>query len=1071
MMETNDIRKNPYENLDMDEAVRDDLNPIEVLTIADGTVNCPVHNRELLRKSFRYNPSGTFRTPFGVSCLCCPDCHRIFLEESKADAYRKKLLERGIECILYGREISEAYLRSQMPVRDIPETGEEQPPQEEEVKAIPAKRSRPDYSIREGALEVWRNGEDEESVRLGENDFLVISKSGSCSLEGHSSKELFILPSVKTKDEGRKFYRMTSGYCSECRKYYVLKKDFALLKKQGRPEVTVISEEGDENNFITSGEVFQMEKEHLKTVTDEIRKEIEYIHSQPDYVGKYDIDPNGGGGLNFAKTRSIEKYGARLDELNEAEPRPYQYRVDLTAADQTETLFLGLKDLKLEDGRVFISFLSDLGRKLANYKTESVLKDGKEYKVKLSRQFDIDKSSLFSYTNLRIDEKQIFREDRSDPVLIQVMLNRRRKRDLVDIVATIQEKQNRIVDTDYKQNIVVQGCAGSGKTMVMYHRIAALQYKMGQNAIAGQTLILTPSINFNKHTRSLAESLAIDGVKQSTVEEYYRDRLTDYSSSLKLPAVLASENNVPEAFVNYVYSDRFRSDFDGAYQKVLQERNLLSGDYARLAKAMKQPERELDFSDAEVMKKLRFEVQSLYSVVEEKDQAAASARENMHENEKQFSALKEKLAEADQLFGLYVKKKLPAIYSKIVSFISETYRIHSELENQLADALFERELVQHPTIVFRGLSELGELNERIGELKKKVEAARRLQEEQDAIFSRILENLSGEDIYSWMKNTSVYVGGVREEVKQCSKSFNTLEGYREEGRKLQNDAEEKKKKLEELEKETYGDDVRGAIQYLLEKTNEYSVQRTFRMVFDEAAAAFKKEKKIGRIKQNWHRYDLYAALLFAMRFYARANGSSRFLCVDEGQDLALNEYRLIYDLNQRNVVFNIYGDTNQLLKPGRGISDWKELDTLFQSYEYRLNENYRNSNQVTRFCNERFGMDIREIGVDGSTVRKLARNELEKDLSALDIKDERVAILVPRCIRKESYLRMDKLGDKLRGLVGDKIGRGRIARIYVDEAKGIEFDRVYAAAGKMTPNEMYISFTRALSDLIIVSDE
>ena len=43
--------------------------------------------------------------------------------------------------------------------------------------------------------------------------------------------------------------------------------------------------------------------------------------------------------------------------------------------------------------------------------------------------------------------------------------------------------------------------------------------------------------------------------------------------------------------------------------------------------------------------------------------------------------------------------------------------------------------------------------------------------------------------------------------------------------------------------------------------------------------------------------------------------------------------------------------------------------------------------------------------------------------------------------------------------------------MYVDEVKGIEFDKVFVVSAKMRRNEKYIAYTRALSELIIIVDE
>ncbi len=232
-----------------------------------------------------------------------------------------------------------------------------------------------------------------------------------------------------------------------------------------------------------------------------------------------------------------------------------------------------------------------------------------------------------------------------------------------------------------------------------------------------------------------------------------------------------------------------------------------------------------------------------------------------------------------------------------------------------------------------------------------------------------------------------------------------------------------------------------------------------------------KENKIKEPQGKYYRYILYAQLLFAMKYYGDVHGETKLMCVDEGQDLALNEYKLIYELNRRNMVFNIFGDTNQLIKPGRGISDWNDLKEFLHAAEFKLNENYRNTNQITRFCNDSFEMDVLQTGVDGAAVREIPRRGLEDEISSMKLGTERVAILVPRSVQKKAYLQMDKISDEQKECIGDQMENGYISLMYVDEVKGIEFHRVFVVANGMSKNEKYIAYTRALSELILVIDD
>ena len=208
-----------------------------------------------------------------------------------------------------------------------------------------------------------------------------------------------------------------------------------------------------------------------------------------------------------------------------------------------------------------------------------------------------------------------------------------------------------------------------------------------------------------------------------------------------------------------------------------------------------------------------------------------------------------------------------------------------------------------------------------------------------------------------------------------------------------------------------------------------------------------------------------------MKYFNKKIGNMQFICVDEGQDLAVNEYRLLSELNQNHVVFNIFGDTNQLMKSGRGISDWNLLLSELQAEQYVLNENYRNTNQITRFCNDNFGLKTLQTGVDGPKVREISRRDLEKELAGLMITTERIAILLPRTVQKMKYLDMDILPENIRNMIGETMDNGFISVMYVDEVKGIEFDKVFVVSAAMHRNEKYIAYTRALSELIVVVDE
>lgn len=249
----------------------------------------------------------------------------------------------------------------------------------------------------------------------------------------------------------------------------------------------------------------------------------------------------------------------------------------------------------------------------------------------------------------------------------------------------------------------------------------------------------------------------------------------------------------------------------------------------------------------------------------------------------------------------------------------------------------------------------------------------------------------------------------------------------------------------------------------------------YEIVSQKADAILKAEtgkSYIGSIRGT-HRYDLYLQLIFSLLFFDKKVSKNNLICVDEGQDLTSSEYELLVAVNEEKPVFNIYGDTYQLLKYKRGIDDWKKvLSIIGETVEQRvLNANYGNTNQIISYFNNSLKMDIIPIGQDGHNVKDINRYSFERTLSKLKMSEERIAIILPRKVDKNKYLDYEQISYEVKERIGDGMGNGKIALVYVDEVKGIEFDRVFVVPNGMTKNERYIAYTRALSDLTIVVDE
>lgn len=144
----------------------------------------------------------------------------------------------------------------------------------------------------------------------------------------------------------------------------------------------------------------------------------------------------------------------------------------------------------------------------------------------------------------RIDDEvfdeSLLEEDRGEQVqgegALLAALTAQRTGRMHDIVATIQAEQDRIIRSDLRGALVVQGGPGTGKTAVALHRAAYLLYSNRQRLSTSGVLVVGPSTAFLRYIEAVLPSLGETGVVMSTLGELF-------------PGVEATADDAPEAAV------------------------------------------------------------------------------------------------------------------------------------------------------------------------------------------------------------------------------------------------------------------------------------------------------------------------------------------------------------------------------------------------------------------------------------------------------------------------------------------------------------------------------------------
>jgi DNA helicase IV len=116
---------------------------------------------------------------------------------------------------------------------------------------------------------------------------------------------------------------------------------------------------------------------------------------------------------------------------------------------------------------------------------------------------------------------------------LMAAVNAQRTGRMGDIVATIQAEQDRIIRSELRGVLVVQGGPGTGKTAVALHRAAYLLYSHRDRLAGGGVLVVGPSPVFLRYIEQVLPSLGETGVVMVTAGEL-------------LPGVRATRHDPPE---------------------------------------------------------------------------------------------------------------------------------------------------------------------------------------------------------------------------------------------------------------------------------------------------------------------------------------------------------------------------------------------------------------------------------------------------------------------------------------------------------------------------------------------
>lgn len=914
----------------------------------------------------------------------------------------------------------------------------------------------------------------ENVVDLESHDQVIQADECNCTHKEHIASCEIVNVAVDVEDSRKqiKRYVVEMAFCKECAVYYIPQKSYEFLSLKGiithhiKGGIRLFEYMKHGDSYDEEGVAYNKLKKVLNSEYDRI--EIPY----PEY-GKYSID-DGCGGListSYAKQANKKAFEQR-EKISEMISEPYIGRIDVSDSGKGRKIYyIGKTEDKTVGNIVVYSRWSEQGRLFARTAEPNGVVDGRKHQVDLRRKIDIQAGKLRGIVDEFSSNSEFVDKGIYDKFLIQVLMSRKKSHQLTDIIATIQDKQNEIIERAYVANLIVQGCAGSGKTMVMLHRLSFWLYN-NKSLKPEKIKILTPNENFNVHIGGLHSQLKLGAIEIMAVDQYYSWLLDRYDVELSYHKKIDEEENIEERFLNYIYSKAFVKRMRMLYPEVLgmyytpEEQEFVRYCVEKCDYTYKISE---SMSDGE---KLILFVRMIGDIASKNSSVMAEL--NRHE---------EKI-EANQ----YKKQKCDEAIIEAEGVVADIQAHYNDELKQIISSILEKKTLKKQTLEVALVEVREEIDKlrgpirrllRADELKKAENREIELQKKNDDLENVLVVWRNAQNVVDTFENIDMALGYFDEKkvLKSGNAAIEYLEKYKRAKRSIFEQNSIKEKLQQEIDKEQCELSAKDLIltqdeyKRISELKNKYQKDITlqvFNVLFNRVIADKLVELDMKRADKIY-RYELYARVIFARMLWAKTVGEEELICVDEGQDVSICEYEVIIEQNKANkAYYNVYGDLNQRIKQGRGLSDWEHLRTLLRANEpYKLNENYRNTNQITQYCNEVFNFDMTLTGVEGEPVRNVTFKEMLEELAKSSSFEDRTAVILPRTMAKTRVTR-SPIVNAVRNNFSTKFDTSKVSVMYVDEIKGIEFDRVYVVDEDMERNERYIAFTRALDKLTIV---
>lgn len=223
------------------------------------------------------------------------------------------------------------------------------------------------------------------------------------------------------------------------------------------------------------------------------------------------------------KSNELNQVQTRRAVLEKMKEEPYFGRIDYheVREQEDEQIYIGIGSLFDEGENLIVDWRAPIASLYyeGNVGDQVKLRFGEQlqtFQVDLKRQFRVKEGRIAGM----IDTDNVM----GDPYLLEV-LEAGSSSQMGTVVATLQKEQNQIVRETTARNTLIQGVAGSGKTVVMMQKIAYLLYAFKSSLKPNEILLFSPNRIFQEYISQVLPSLGEWDVEGNTYPQFIQKRM------------------------------------------------------------------------------------------------------------------------------------------------------------------------------------------------------------------------------------------------------------------------------------------------------------------------------------------------------------------------------------------------------------------------------------------------------------------------------------------------------------------------------------------------------------------